>query len=129
MFNKCAQLLYRHAEGFDPTSVFVALTLSPSQIVAIIVGTAWTGKQVVFGGELLVVGQQLTAVAQSQSYVRGQLPSLASQGPGYDRAIDIRRPPMPKTGRHLTVDLTADFGGYLFVCCKSYLNKEPCFWA
>ena len=55
MFNKCAQLLYRHAEGFDPTSVFVALTLSPSQIVAIIVGTAWTGKQVVFGGELLVV--------------------------------------------------------------------------
>ena len=52
MFNKCAQLLYRHAEGFDPTSVFVALTLSPSQIVVIIVGT---GKQVVFGGELLVV--------------------------------------------------------------------------
>ena len=47
--------MYRHAEGFDPTSVFVALTLSPSQIVAIIVGTAWTGKQVVFGGELLVV--------------------------------------------------------------------------
>ena len=46
--------MYRHAEGFDPTSVFVALTLSPSQIVVIIVGTAWTGKQVVFGGELLV---------------------------------------------------------------------------
>ena len=55
MFNKCAQLLYRHSEGFDPTSVFVALTLSPSQIVVIIVGIAWTGKQVVFGGELLVV--------------------------------------------------------------------------
>ena len=49
--------MYRHAvEGFDPTSGFVALTLSPSQIVVIIVGTAWTGKQVVFGGELLVVG-------------------------------------------------------------------------
>ena len=40
-------------------------------------------------------------------------------------AIDISWPPMPKAG--MPVNLTANSGGYLFVCCASYLNKSPAF--